>query len=55
MEKISYEHRVYESIDPNLGFISKFDGKNVSGSNGLTYFNSYKSSTYQDSFNYPVS
>ena len=39
MEKISYECSVYESVDDESiaisGYISKFDGKEVSGSNGL--------------------
>ena len=34
-----YEHRAYESVDNEsltiLNYISKFDGKMVSGSNGL--------------------
>ena len=44
MERISYERRVYESVDdeePILGYISKFDGKKVSGSNGLKYILEY--------------
>ena len=35
-EKISYERRVYESIDdmPILGYTSKFDGQKNPGTNG---------------------
>ena len=44
MEKISYiyERRSYESVDdawePILGYISKIDGKQNSGSKGLNFF-----------------
>ena len=37
-EKISYERRIYESVDDEslfLSYISKFDGENVSGTNGI--------------------
>ena len=38
-EKNSYERRIYESVDDEslyiFSYISKFDGKNVSGTNGL--------------------
>ena len=39
MKKFPNERRAYESVDdyrePDLGYISKFDRKKVSGSNGL--------------------
>ena len=38
IEKISYEHRAYESVDDrsySLSYISKINGKPNSGTNGL--------------------
>ena len=38
IEEISYEHRAYESVDDRshiLGYISKINGKQNSGTNGL--------------------
>ena len=39
-EKNSYERRAYESVDDRslLGYISKINGKQNSGSNGLENF-----------------
>ena len=38
MEKISYERCVYESVyDESIYYATKFEEKNVSGSNELTY------------------
>ena len=35
IEKISYESRAYESVEPLLGYVSKINGKENSGTNGL--------------------
>ena len=43
IEKISYERRAYESVDDRktlnyVSYISKINGKQNSGTNGLIYF-----------------